>query len=91
MTFGSCDKCHSTWNHVQYRIVNVTQSHGMFALCVPCWNDSSVEERVRHYLALYDEWGQEARARYAREDVIHAVRTASEGCAISCTNERSPS
>lgn len=47
-----CRHCRRPWACVHPRVVHFTRSQGAFALCATCWDNATVDERLRAmYLA----------------------------------------
>lgn len=44
--YSSCTRCRTPWRFVRERTVWYTPSSGQFALCVRCWDETHVAQRV---------------------------------------------
>lgn len=54
--YGVCRQCETPWRFVQPRIVNYGDGRGQFALCVKCWDESTVDERLHAHRVVTLMW-----------------------------------
>lgn len=50
--FGSCGKCHLTWDVTAEHTTNFREGAGIFALCNKCWMDLDPHARLIFYWRL---------------------------------------
>ena len=55
-TYGHCSECGFTWNLVERHITSYSSRRGCFPLCEGCWRKLTIDERMRHYRALWCRW-----------------------------------
>lgn len=65
-----CRRCDTTWAFVGERVVEYAPGKGVFALCVKCWDEATVQERLDAHLEVL--FMQDAPAT-KREFVLRAV------------------
>jgi hypothetical protein len=54
--FGSCYRCHDTWNHTKEHCTYFNGGRGCFPLCERCWGALQPYERLPYYKQLHQRW-----------------------------------
>lgn len=44
--YSHCVRCRTPWRFVEPRVVWYSSSSGQFALCVKCWNETHIAQRI---------------------------------------------
>lgn len=77
---GTCHRCGLPWTVCDSKSIMIINPVGIFALCIYCWNQSTEDERLTFYKALYYNHKamyqslEESNTTYGVQDVIDAVK-----------------
>ena len=82
--YGWCLRCGFSWDKVEPRTVEMTESRGTFVLCEGCWIATTVNARNHYHLwgwgrntgSMLDQYGKVSSPGFPPETVIEAVRNA---------------
>ena len=53
-SYGFCRRCWITWRFVEHHSIYIGGGIGIFHFCEHCWEESTDEEKMKHYGRLED-------------------------------------
>lgn len=68
--YSWCGRCKLPWSHVEGHSTHFAKGQGCFPLCVYCWGELTIEQRLPYYYAL---WVRSRQRGYMSSDTLAKI------------------